>query len=91
MYSSQRLIAAIGELSDEKIEKVGVALGYRGGDRTGASFRLSRWLGIAAAVMMVLALSAVAYPVYVHWSRGMEQILPANGEEQEYAKDSGLS
>ena len=91
MYSSQRLIAAIGELSDEKIEKAGVALGYRGGDRTGASFRLSRWLGIAAAVMMVLALSAVAYPVYVHWSRGMEQILPANGEEQEYAKDSGLS
>ena len=91
MYNSQRLMAAIGELSDDKIEKAGIALGYKTAHRPGSSVRLSRWLSIAAVFMMVLALSAVAYPVYIHWSRGMEQMLPVTGEEQEYAKDSGLS
>ncbi len=91
MYKSKRLMAAIGELSDEKIEKAGIALGYHRTHRAGVSARLSRWLGIAAALMMVLAISVAAYPIWIHWSRGMEQRLPATGEEQQYAKDSGLS
>ena len=40
---------------------------------------------------MVLGLSVTAYPVYIHWSRGMQQKLSATGEEQIYAQDSGLS
>ena len=91
MHSSQRLIAAIGEISDDKIEKAGIALGYRGKHRPGVSVRLSRCVGIAAALMMVLAISVAAYPIWIHWSRGMKQRLPATAEEQQYAKESGLS
>ncbi len=91
MHSSQRLIAAIGEISDDKIEKAGIALGYQGKHRPGVSVRLSRCVGIAAALMMVLAISVAAYPIWIHWSRGMKQRLPATAEEQQYAKESGLS
>ena len=91
MHSSQRLITAIGEISDEIIEKAGIALGYRSTRRVRVSVRLSRWLGIAAVLMMVLSISIAAYPIWIHWSRGMEQRLPVSGEEQQYAKDSGLS
>ena len=91
MHSSQRLIAAIGEISDDKIEKAGIALGYRRKHRPGVSVRLSRCVGIAAALMMVLAISVAAYPIWIHWSRGMKQRLPATAEEQQYAKESGLS
>ena len=91
MYSSQRLIAAIGELSDDKIEKAGAVLRYRGAQRTSASLLISRWLGIAAAAMMVLAISVAAYPIWIHWSRGMEQQLSVTEEEKEFAKSSGLS
>ena len=91
MHSSQRLIAAIGEISDDKIEKAGIALGYRRKHRPGVSVRLSRCVGIAAALMMVLTISVAAYPIWIHWSRGMKQRLPATAEEQQYAKESGLS
>ena len=81
MHSSQRLIAAIGEISDDKIEKAGIALGYRRKHRPGVSVRLSRCVGIAAALMMVLAISVAAYPIWIHWSREMKQRLPATAEE----------
>ena len=91
MYNSERLIFAIGELSDEKIERAGAALGYRKPQRAGFSILLSRMLAAAAVFVLMLGVGVTAYPIYIHWSRGMEQKLPATGEEQIYAADSGLS
>lgn len=88
MYNSERMMKAIGNISDDKIEKVSRALGYqRIEHRTSrAPKRMGRVLSIAAVVALILALGVTAYAIYIHWSRGMEQRLPTtdtnNGEQQ---------
>lgn len=93
MYNSERMMKAIGDISDDKIEKAGRALGYQREQRktTRVPVRMSRLLAIAAAVVMILALGVTAYAIYTHWSRGMEQRLPATDAEKEMAEQSGLS
>ena len=46
MYSSKRLLTAIGEISDDKIEKAGYELGYLEATRSFPFARLSRMLGL---------------------------------------------
>lgn len=93
MYKSERMMNAIGDISDDKIEKTGRALGYqRERLRTsGVPVRMGRLLPIAAVVALILALGVTAYAIYIHWSRGMEQRLPATDAEKEMAEQSGLS
>ena len=93
MYKSERMMKAIGDISDDKIEKTGRALGYqRAQHRTShVPVRMGRLLPIAAVVALLLALGAVAYAIYTHWSRGMEQRFPATDVEKELAEQSGLS
>jgi len=87
------MMKAIGDLSDEKIEKAGRALGYLKEPQRAARVpvRMRRLLGIAAAAALILALGITAYAIYSHWSRGMEQRLPATDAEKEIAEQSGLS
>ena len=93
MHNSVRLIKAIGDISDDKIEKAGRALGYQKEQRRAnrVPVRMGRALSIAAVVALILALGVTAYAIYVHWSRGMEQRLPATDAEKEMAEQSGLS
>ena len=93
MSNSERMMKAIGSISDDKIEKVSRALGYqRIEHRTSrAPKRMGRVLSIAAVVALILALGVTAYAIYIHWSRGMEQQLPATDTEKEMAEQSGLS
>lgn len=93
MYNSERMMRAIGDLSDDKIEKAGRALGYQRKQRiaTPVPVRMNRLAAIAAAVALVLALGVTAYAIYTHWSRGMEQRLPATDAEKQMAEESGLS
>ena len=93
MYNSERMMKAIGDISDDKIEKAGHALGYRRTERRTArmSLRMRRLVNNAAVVALILALGVTAYAIYTHWSRGMEQQLPATEEEKEMAEQSGLS
>ena len=88
MYNSERMMKAIGDISDEKIEKTGRALGYQKERRkmSHAPVRMGRLLSIAAVVALILALGVTAYAIYTHWSRGMEQRLPATEEEKELAE-----
>lgn len=66
MYNSQRLMYAIGDLSDDKIEKAGRALGYQRTERRPARrpLRMGRLLSIAAVVALILALGVTIYAVY---------------------------
>ena len=93
MYNSERMMKAVGDISDDKIEKTGRALGYQKErhSMSRAPVRMGRWLSIAAVVALILALGVTAYAIYTHWSRGMEQRLPATEEEKELAEQSGLS
>ena len=93
MYYSERMMTAIGALSDDKIEKTARALGYQtpGRSRVRTARRMRRLLSAAAAAALILALGVTAYAVYTHWSRGMAQLLPATEEEKELAEQSGLS
>ena len=93
MYNSERMMKAIGDISDDKIEKTSRALGYQRTERRKArtSLRMGRLLSIAAVVALILALGVTAYAIYTHWSRGMEQQLPATDTEKEAAEQSGLS
>ena len=93
MYNSERMMKAIGDISDDKIEKTGRALGYQKErhSMSHAPVRMGRLLSIAAVVALILALGVTAYAIYTHWSRGMEQRLPATEEEKELAEQSGLS
>ncbi|MBQ9686054.1 MAG: DUF4179 domain-containing protein [Oscillospiraceae bacterium] len=93
MYNSERMMKAIGDISDDKIEKTGRALGYQREQRriSPISIRMGRLLSIAAVVALIFALGMTAYAIYTHWSRGMEQRLPATEEEKEMAELSGLS
>ena len=93
MYNSERMMKAIGDISADKIEKTGRALGYQRTERRTArmSLRMGRLLSIAAVVALILALGVTAYAIYTHWSRGMAQQLPATDAEKEMAEQSGLS
>ena len=93
MYKSERMMKAIGDISDDKIEKAARALGYQKEQRraTRIPIQMRRVLSIAAVVALILVLGVTAYALYTHWSRGMEQIIPATEEEKEMAEQSGLS
>ena len=93
MYDSERMMQVIGDISDDMIEKAGLALGYQRAECRTAhrSLRMGRLLSIAAVAALLLALGVTAYAIYSHWSRGMEQRLPATDEEKEMAELSGLS
>lgn len=93
MYKSERMMKAIGDISDDKIEKAGRALGYQKGRRriSRIPIRMGRVLSIAAVVALILALGVTAYAIYTHWSRGMAQQFPATDAEKELAEQSGLS
>ena len=102
MYNSERMMKAIGDISDDKIEKTGRALGYQRTEHRTArtSLRMGRLLSIAAVVALILALGVTAYAIYTHWSRGMEQQLFNDRsredierveQEKRYAEQSGLS
>ena len=93
MYNSERMMKAIGDISDDKIEKTGRALGYQREKRrvNRVPIRTVRLLSIAAVIALILAIGVTAYAIYTHWSRGMEQRLPATDEEKEMAEQSGLS
>ena len=93
MYNSERMMKAIGDISDDKIEKAGRALAYQRTERRTArtSLRMGRLLSVAAVVALILALGVTAFALYTHWSRGMAQQLPATDAEKELAEQSGLS
>ena len=98
MYKSERMMKAIGDISDDKIEKASRALGYQKERRQPSRIplRMGRLLSIAAVVALILALGVTAYAVYIHWSRGMEQQflrgeLQKKEEEMRRADQSGLS
>lgn len=93
MNSSERLLTAIGDISDEKIEKTALTLGYSKNSRSVShnSAGVRRLLLIAAVITMIIALCASAYAIYVHWTRGMERLLPATEAEKQLAEESGLS
>ena len=93
MYSSERILTAIGEISDERIEKAALALGYVNHSRSASHARagVRRLMLIAAVITIILALCVSAYAIYVHWSRGMERMLPATEQEKQMAEESGLS
>ena len=98
MYKSERMMKAIGDISDDKIEKASRALGYQKERRRTSRIpiRMGRVLSIAAVVALILALGVTAYAVYIHWSRGMEQQflrgdLQKKEEEMRRADQSGLS
>lgn len=98
MYNSERMMKAIGDISDDKIEKASRALGYQKERRQTSRIpiRMGRVLSIAAVVALILALGVTAYAVYIHWSRGMEQQflrgeLQKKEEEMRRAYQSGLS
>ena len=63
MYKSERMMKAIGDISDDKIEKASRALGYHKDRRHTAriSIRMGRLMSIAAVAVLLLALGAVAY------------------------------
>lgn len=65
MYNSERMMKAIGDISDDKIEKAGRALGYQKERRQTSRIpiRMGRVLSIAAVLALILALGAVAYAV----------------------------
>lgn len=90
---AERMMKAIGDISDDKIERAARALGYQRAERRAARRprRIRRLLSIATAAALILALGATAYAIYTHWSRGMEQRLPATEQEKELAEQSGLS
>ena len=63
MYKSERMMKAIGDISDDKIEKTGRALGYQKERRrtTRIPTRMGRLLSMAAVVALILALGTAAY------------------------------
>ena len=93
MNNSERMMKAIGDISDDKIEKASRALGYQKERRQTSRIpiRMGRLLSIAAVVALILALGVTAYAIYTHWSRGMAQQLHATDAEKEMAEQSGLS
>lgn len=67
MYDSERLLSAVGDISDDKIDRAANALGYR---REGTARRrvypMRKIISIIAAAALILALGAAAYAIGVH-------------------------
>ena len=88
MYKSERMMKAIGEISDDKIEKASRALGYQKERRQTSRIpiRMGRVLSIAAVVALILALGAVAYAVNLF---GLRELYanPNRGDMPEEAVD----
>lgn len=63
MVNSERMMNALGDISDDKIEKTGRALGYQREWRqmSRVPVRMGRLLSIAAVAALVFALGIVAY------------------------------
>ena len=93
MRDSERLIKAMGELDEGKIEKASRFLGYvKGPGKTARSrSRARRILILAAVIALILSLGITAYAVYSHWSKGMEQHYHPTEKEKAAAESSGLS
>ena len=90
MLNSEKAVFALNDVRDDYIESCRTMLGYRIQESRFASAK-RRVIAIALAAALILSLSIAAYAVYVHWSRGMQQRLPATAEEQQAAAESGLS
>lgn len=90
MLNSENAMFALNDICDEYIESARTMLGYRIEEKRIFSMK-RRVIAIALAAALILSLGIAAYAVYVHWSRGMEQRLPATEEEQQMAVESGLS
>ena len=88
MYKSERMMKAIGDISDDKIEKASRALGYKKERRQTSRIpiRMGRVLSIAAVVALILALGAVAYSVNLF---GLRELYanPNRGDMPEEAVD----
>ncbi len=88
MYKSERMMKAIGDISDDKIEKASRALGYQKDRRQASriSIRMGRLMSIAAVVALLLALGAVAYAVNLF---GLRELYanPNRGDMPEEAAD----
>ena len=88
MYNSERMMKAIGDLSDDKIEKTSRALGYQKERRQTSRIpiRMGRLMSIAAVVALLLALGAVAYAVNLF---GLRELYanPNRGDMPEKAVD----
>ena len=88
MYNSERMMKAIGDISDDKIEKAGRALGYQKERRQSSRIplRMGRVLSIAAVVTLLLALGTVAYAVNLF---GLRELYanPNRGDMPEEAAD----
>ena len=92
MYNSERMMKAIGDLSDDKIEKASRALGYQKERRQTSRIpiRMGRLMSIAAVVALLLALGAVAYAVNLF---GLRELYanPNRGDMPEEAADLIIS
>ena len=92
MYKSERMMKAIGDISDDKIEKASRALGYQKERRQTSRIpiRMGRLLSIAAVLVMLLALGAVAYAVNLF---GLRELYanPNRGDMPEEAADRIVS
>ena len=88
MYKSERMMKAIGDISDDKIEKASRALGYKKERRQTSRLpiRMGRILSIAAVVALILALGAVAYAFNLF---GLRELYanPNRGDMPEEAAD----
>ena len=92
MYKSERMMKAIGDISDDKIEKASRALSYQKERRQTSrlSIRMGRVLSIAAVVALIFALGAVAYAVNLF---GLRELYanPNRGDMPEEAADRIVS
>ena len=88
MYKSERMMKAIGDISDDKIEKASRSLGYQKERRQTSRLpiRMGRVLSIAAVVALILALGAVAYAFNLF---GLRELYanPNRGDMPEEAAD----
>lgn len=88
MYKSERMMKAIGDISDDKIEKASRALGYQKERRQTSRLpvRMGRVLSIAAVVALILAMGAVAYAFNLF---GLRELYanPNRGDMPEEAAD----
>lgn len=90
MLNSEKTMFALNDVRDDYIESARTMLVYKIKENKFAPAK-RRVIAIALAAALILSLGIAAYAVYVHWSRGMEQRLPATAEEQQMAVESGLS
>lgn len=90
MLNCEKALLAMNDVPDAYIESARAMLGYRVGTEKRVSIK-RRVIAFALAAALILSLGIAAYAVYAHWSRGMEQKLPATDAEKQRAEESGLS